>query len=223
MIYYLFIALILAVLLSFRINAYLSANLNFGVYRFLLAPGIIIHELSHAVGCFITGAHIIDLNLLNRTGGEVKHEQSPIPVLGQLVISMAPLITGLIIIFFLLFRIGIQIETSDISFRLGDFMPLLKNTLLLLGQINWLAPLNWLYAYLLISLIVTIAPSKTDLIYALPGLVLILLLGIFLPSIARLIPSELVVRLWLLVIIQFAVFLGLFIINSVGALFKRKK
>lgn len=221
MIFYLFIALILTVTLSFRISAGLAKNLNFGIYRAILAPGIIIHELSHAVGCFITGARIVDLNLLDKNGGEVKHEQPAVPVLGMLIISTAPLVSGLLIVFLLLNRVGVNINPDDINFNFREVMPLLNHMVQLLINIDWAKPINYLYIYLLISLTVTISPSKTDLIYALPGLVLILLLGIFIPQFSDLIPESLVIRLWLLVLIQFAIFLGLLVIDVAGGLTKK--
>lgn len=61
------------------------------IYWIVLAPGVIIHELSHVVACLVTFAKIRRVKLFSPTGGEVEHGPSRIPVVGQVVISMAPL------------------------------------------------------------------------------------------------------------------------------------
>lgn len=61
-------------------------------YWIVLSPGIAIHELSHAAACLVMFAKIRKIRLFSPTGGEVQHEKSKVPVVGQMVISMAPVV-----------------------------------------------------------------------------------------------------------------------------------
>jgi len=59
-------------------------------YRVLALPGILVHEISHALGCLITGARITSFSLLEPGGGYVEHEPPRLPILGAPLISLAP-------------------------------------------------------------------------------------------------------------------------------------
>ena len=61
-------------------------------YRIVALPGILIHELSHATGCLITGAKITGFSLFEPGGGYVEHEPPKLPLLGAPVISLAPVV-----------------------------------------------------------------------------------------------------------------------------------
>lgn len=62
--------------------------------RFIIMPGVVFHELSHLLACFITFAKVEDINLYSIDGGHIRHRSSPIP-LGNAFIAIAPFITGL--------------------------------------------------------------------------------------------------------------------------------
>ncbi len=97
----LLIYIIVIMFIGFLVNL-LTSKMMFGwVYRILVAPGVIIHEFSHAFGCIITGAHIQSINVFKRDGGELKHTGSPIPIIGNVVISLMPIIVGIVVLYFL--------------------------------------------------------------------------------------------------------------------------
>ena len=69
-----------------------SACSIFGrVYWLAIAPGVIVHELSHVIACWLMLAKVRRVKLFGPKGGEVEHDPSRIPVIGQPVISMAPI------------------------------------------------------------------------------------------------------------------------------------
>ena len=61
------------------------------LYFLLSAPGVVIHECSHIIGCLITGAKIKKVVLLSKEGGMVSYAQPALPVIGNVIISTAPL------------------------------------------------------------------------------------------------------------------------------------
>ncbi|MCR4316243.1 MAG: M50 family metallopeptidase [Planctomycetes bacterium] len=60
--------------------------------RVMVAPGVIVHEYSHALGCLLTGAKIKEIVLFEKTGGHVTHQMPRVPLIGGPVISFAPVI-----------------------------------------------------------------------------------------------------------------------------------
>ena len=114
-----FLTLIVAIIfLSFFIDFLLSNSFFGGGYRVFVGPGIVLHELSHALLCFFTGAKINSISFFDKTGGSVQHKPSKIPILGPILISVAPFIFGAAVIFFLSRKIGIDgpnLAAVDIS------------------------------------------------------------------------------------------------------------
>ncbi|MGE0433139.1 MAG: M50 family metallopeptidase [Planctomycetota bacterium] len=51
-------------------------------FRLFVAPGIIVHEYSHALACLLTGTKIHEIKLFKRDGGHVKHEKPNATLLG---------------------------------------------------------------------------------------------------------------------------------------------
>lgn len=72
---------------------------NVFLYYVILFPGIVLHELSHVLFCLITFAPIKKIQFFSKSGGFVLHLGSKIPILGDFLISVAPLITGMIIFY----------------------------------------------------------------------------------------------------------------------------
>jgi hypothetical protein len=51
-------------------------------FRIFIAPGIIVHEYSHALACLLTGTKIVEIKLFKTEGGHVRHEKPPKTLLG---------------------------------------------------------------------------------------------------------------------------------------------
>lgn len=89
--------LLLTIGLSYLANFWLSRVFLGRSYRYFLAPGIILHEYAHAIGCVLTGTRIRRIQLFDATGGRVVHEKPPL--LAQAVISLAPIILAQLAIY----------------------------------------------------------------------------------------------------------------------------
>lgn len=154
-----FTVLIVAIIvLSFGINMLLLYSVG-GLYRIFVAPGIILHEFSHAFACLITGAPIESINVFKKDGGEVKHGKSKVPVIGQLLISLAPFIVGALAIYFLSKLIGIN-SSSISNFNISDAFGWVKNAFSNIDIADWK---SWVAIYLVLSVAVTMTPSVQDM------------------------------------------------------------
>lgn len=162
---------LLIIILSYIIDFYLSHSFFGPKYRYFLAPGVIIHELSHAFACFFTGAKVRELAVFDKEGGHVKHTKSKIPVLGSVIISTAPLVVGIIIIYLMSRKLGL----SDFDFlKFGnDPKSIISANMMLLKNISHFSIKNWLLFYLTISVAVTMMPSRKDFANAFIPLVIL--------------------------------------------------
>jgi hypothetical protein len=155
------------------------------LYLAVAAPGIVVHECAHVLGCILTGAQITKVVLLSRDGGSVSYTKPKIPVIGNVIISTAPLfclplvLAGLSWIFATF--AGCRFSTVFLDF--GFAAPLLMlftgigQTLYdnLIGSFN---PWFILYLYLVTSLVLSVAPSRQDLKNALAGLIVLIIAGL---------------------------------------------
>ncbi|MCD4656429.1 MAG: M50 family metallopeptidase [Planctomycetes bacterium] len=81
--------------------------IGFRAFRIFVAPGIIIHEYSHAIACILTRAKIREIKLFKRDGGHVAHEAPKWPpkfkFLSNVFISFAPVIGCILVMWFMIF------------------------------------------------------------------------------------------------------------------------
>lgn len=175
---------------SYLINWLLVRSIIRRYYRFFVAPGVIIHELSHAVGCLVTRSPIVEINFWKPSGGHVKHLQ-PVDPLRRLIndpiIALAPIWGA----FACLAAIS-WLLLPDLS-RLSYFLDISvsKNMLTFLDPLRWQ---TWLWLYLATSIVATMAPSKTDMRYAILSLGFLgsgLLLLSFIPGFPSLLTTAL--------------------------------
>lgn len=154
--------LIFAILvLSFLINFLLSHSILGMSYRIFVAPGVIIHELSHGFLCLLTGARITKMSFFEKTGGHVEHHPSKIPVIGSVLISLAPFFVGSAVIYFLSRKIGLTgVNSLDLNVIQESLVQFGKHFFSILDIHS---PKNWLIVYLVLSIAVTMTPSAQDL------------------------------------------------------------
>jgi hypothetical protein len=72
--------------------------LNYPVVRWLYYLGSAVHELSHAILCVLTGSRVMELSIFSKQP-HVTHTKSGIPILGELLISLAPIFGGLFFLY----------------------------------------------------------------------------------------------------------------------------
>jgi len=156
------LTLIIAILiLSFLIDQVLSRSIFGKRYRIFVAPGVILHELSHAFFCLLLMAPIKKISLFDKDGGSVEHEKSKVPIIGSVLISFAPFIVGGIAIYFMAGWLGLKnVQVDHLTLTLAGMMTFAKSVF---GAVNWLDYRNWIILYLVLSVAVTMTPSWQDL------------------------------------------------------------
>lgn len=148
------------IILSFLINWLLIFSIG-GVYRVFVAPGVIVHEMSHALGCVITGAKITSIQVFKKDGGEVRHTAPKIPIIGQIIISLAPFIIGFLAVYFIAKMVGMR--TIPLDGQLSFLAHPLNTMWEMLKSIDFHALRTWLAFYLILTIAVTMTPSAQDL------------------------------------------------------------
>ena len=113
------------------------------------------HELCHAAACVITGAKIVNISFFDKEGGSVTHQKPIIPIFGPIIISTAPLILGILVFYFLASRIHLG--------NTLDFNALYLNFRSTINSIDFSSWQNIIILYFLISVSVTMTPSRQDL------------------------------------------------------------
>ena len=84
---------VVIVLTSFGIQRLWAPAAGSRLFTVLMAPGVIVHEVSHVVACLLSGATVKEVSLSNAgIAGKVVHTRPIIPVVGQALISLAPLV-----------------------------------------------------------------------------------------------------------------------------------
>ena len=156
-----FVVIIIAILvLSFAINMLLLYSVG-PFYRIFVIPGVVVHELSHAFACFITGAKVTGISMFKKDGGEVRHGHSSIPVLGTILISTAPFVIGAVLIFLLSKLIGFKpMNLIDFDFTPSNAAFLIKTSF---SSLNLAAVKTWIGLYLVLSISMTMIPSLQDM------------------------------------------------------------
>jgi hypothetical protein len=72
--------------------------LNYFIVRFFYCIGAIIHETSHAFFVILTGAKVTEFSVFS-SQPHVTHTKSKLPLLGEALISLAPIIGGMLFLF----------------------------------------------------------------------------------------------------------------------------
>ena len=154
-------------------------------YYGIRAPGVIVHECSHILGCLITGATIKKVVFFSEKGGSVTHTSSKIPYLGDVVISTAPLfciplvLAGCTWVFsqylgcvFPPLPMGVDSMDALFGLFIGIIGMFTRN---LIVRFN---PWFLVYLYLTLTLVLSLAPSAQDMKNAAIGIGIITLAGI---------------------------------------------
>jgi hypothetical protein len=149
------------------------------------APGVIVHECSHILGCLITGAKVKKVVFFSEQGGSVTYTSSKIPYLGDVVISTAPLfciplvLAGCTWVFsqylgcvFPPLPMGVDSADALFGLFIGIVGMFTRN---LLVRFN---PWFLVYLYITLTLVLSLAPSTQDIKNAAIGIGIITLVGI---------------------------------------------
>ena len=177
---------ILVMVISMVLDRFWSRALSVrGLYYFISAPGVVIHEITHIAGCLITGAKIKKVVFFSEQGGSVTYQSPKVPLLGNVIIGTAPLFGIPLVLAGLTWLFGTCLGCTLFSSvpaltSIEGAGVLLSSALTLLYQ-NLVVRFNgWflLYLYLTVSLVLSLSPSMQDIKNALFGLILLILLGL---------------------------------------------
>ncbi len=154
------LALSILLLISFFLERLWLKIFSGRKYQFLIFLGVFVHEISHALGCLITGAKIHEIGLFSARGSYVKHSQPKIKIIGNFIISFAPIIGGIVFIW-------LSAQVMNFSFPLfvletPSLMAIIQGLFLFITN-NWRNWTFWFFIYIVISVVISLPPSKQDL------------------------------------------------------------
>ncbi|MBU1131542.1 M50 family metallopeptidase [Patescibacteria group bacterium] len=117
--------------------------------------GILIHESAHAIACYATGGKVVRMNV-SSTQGSVEHYQPKIPFLGPVLVSVAPLLGGIVIVGILnKVLLANAIEIQSINIR--------ENLVGIFSSFNFLSWQTWVLIVFFLNIGVIVGPSVQDL------------------------------------------------------------
>jgi len=163
----------------YLISEYLHRSMSYGsktLYVILMLPGTIVHELSHALVVLLTGGRITKFSVIpsGDTLGHVEFTAPKIPLIGNAAISIAPLIGCPAILLLVSRYFGVHFDFSPGSFDiLSETRILIDGTFSLISGLDYLNWKTYVFLYLALTLGAGAAPSKTDIISMIPGLIVI--------------------------------------------------
>ncbi|MDO9035018.1 MAG: hypothetical protein Q7U51_07430 [Methanoregula sp.] len=154
-------------------------------YYILRAPGVVVHECAHMLGCLLTGAKIRNVVFFSKEGGSVTYNPPVIPLIGNVVISTAPLFCIPLILalctWFFSDYLGCLLPALPLSVDSADALIMLGGGVLEIFTRNLVVQFNaWflVYLYLVLSLILSAAPSMQDFRNASIGICILAITGV---------------------------------------------
>jgi hypothetical protein len=164
------LTIILISIFGYFSNLLNNKYLNYKIVRILYFFGAFIHESSHAIMCILTGAKIEKMEIFS-SQPKIVHRQSKIPIIGQMLISLAPIAGGFLFIFlinkFVLNNL-IIIESSS------SWKEIFKISFNFISQINLLSWQGIVFVLLLLNSGAMMGPSFQDIKNIWPALLVLL-------------------------------------------------
>jgi len=178
--------IIVIIFASFGIEKLWSKYLNLKIVKLFLFPGTVIHELSHAFLCLVTGTTIKDLNIfkLENSGG-LQHDRPKIPYLFDFFIATAPIFgcAFILILTSIILRNPIQVSESlpnEMVFSMKlvfdyarNFLDMIWLTLNAFWKIGFTSINSILFIIASIIFTVSMAPHKRDIKYIVLGFIIL--------------------------------------------------
>jgi len=140
------------------------------LYYAIRLPGVVLHEISHMIGCLVTGAEIRKVVFFSKEGGSVTYSEPGIPILGTVIISTAPLfflpliLAGLTWIFTTYFGCIVPPVVPLTGDLVAGSEDMIKNIIIIFSQNLIDHPNGWFFLYLFLcgSIVLSLAPSAQD-------------------------------------------------------------
>lgn len=177
---------IVIIFTSFGIEKLWSKYLNAKIVKTFLFPGSVIHELSHALLCLVTGTTIKELNIfkLENSGG-MQHDRPKVPYLFDFFIATSPIFgcASVLIIISIILGNPIQVSESlpnEITFSMKlvfdyakNFLDMIWLTLNAFWKIGFHSISSTLFIIASIIFTVSMAPHKRDIKYIVLGFIIL--------------------------------------------------
>lgn len=153
--------LIILITLSGYISNWINWRyLNYKLIHLLYFIGAFVHETSHAAACFLTGARIEEYDIFSRQPRVVYSPNPRIPLIGRVLISLAPLVGGLSFVFL----INHCWLSGYFSLpQISDWRDVPLIPFKLLSQISLSGWRSWVMVLLFLNVGAMIGPSIKDL------------------------------------------------------------
>ncbi len=148
--------------------------LNYRVVHWLYYLGAFVHETSHAIFCLLTGARITEFKAFS-SEPHVTHTRSKLPIVGSILISLAPIAGGLAFLF-LINRYALAGYFAPPTF--AGWNALIPEALTLLKKIDLFQWQSWIMILLFPNLGAMLGPSFRDLKNIWPALILLLFVSV---------------------------------------------
>jgi hypothetical protein len=148
---------------SFLLGFFWSLIFTGKKYQYFLLPGVIIHELSHIIGCLISGADIKEVKIFSPKGSYVSHTKPRLPLIGSFIVSFAPVFGGLFFLVLAFRFFNYAPPLLNISGSVFDSFFLLVKQAFSFSLENYSDWSFWVFSYISLSIIVCLVPSKQDL------------------------------------------------------------
>ncbi len=171
---------------SFGIEKLWTKYLNLKIVKSFLFPGTVIHELSHAFLCLITGTTIKDLNIFKiENSGGLQHDRPKVPYLFDFFIATAPIFGCAFVLILVSIILGNPIQVSEslpkemtFSMKLvfdyaKNFLDMIWLTLNAFWKIGFHSISSILFIIASIIFTVSIAPHKRDIKYIVLGFIVL--------------------------------------------------
>lgn len=180
------IQLVLLYGLSSTVNRVAFQRLGKWLYLLVMWPGVVVHELSHLVGCVLTRTRVREIHLFspreegpgNLVLGFVTHDKTSNPI-ATFIVSAAPFFGGAAALALIL-RLAAPDALAgtvapsavfvDPASAVNEMLRAYAGFVMtLLRTLDWGSWSAWLAAFLLFSVSAHVAPSRHDMKYALGG------------------------------------------------------
>lgn len=146
---------LISILILGYFSVYLRERLNLKWLKPLTFLGIFIHESSHAIASLITGGKVTGFKATSREGS-VTHYPSKVPIIGPLLVAMAPLLGGLVVIGLVNnFWLKTSLDVTSAN--------LLLTWQAVIANFNLLTWQGWALVILCLNIGVMLGPSVQDL------------------------------------------------------------
>lgn len=161
--------IVLIVIFGYTSNWLNWRYLNHRFTQYLYYVGAFVHESSHALLCMITGAKILEFKVFT-SQPHVIHNKSKLPLIGEFLISSAPIVGGLFFLFLVnhfLLKDHFTLMTPG-----SNWKDVLIGPLDVLSQIHILEWQTWVMVALFLNIGAMIGPSFQDIKNIWPILIL---------------------------------------------------